>query len=152
MGTSFPTRENTQRSYVNTATGATNHPVRSWGADHWASRVSQATYLNWVVGNAILPAVDPDPNHEGIQKVDRTTVPELRELTVLATGLNTALDNCEGGLSPLGVSEGGLALDLNPNQIGAAQNGTHFEQIYQRAILAYRMPSRPLTTPRMSHA
>ncbi len=85
-----PTRENTQRSYVNTATGATNHPVRSWGADHWASRVSQATYLNWVVGNAILPAVDPDPNHEGIQKVDRTTVPELRELTVLATGLNTA--------------------------------------------------------------
>ncbi len=29
-----------------------------------------------------------------------------------------------------------MALDLNPNQIGAAQNGTHFEQIYQRAILA----------------
>ena len=131
-----PARENTQRSYVDTSTGMTNHPVRTWGADHWASRVSQGTYVNWVVGNAILPAVDPDPNHEGIQKVDRTTVPELRELALLAAGLNTAVDNCEGGLSPLGISEGGLALDLNPNQIGAAQNGTHFEQIYQRAILA----------------
>ena len=131
-----PTRVNTQRRYVDTATGATNHPVRTWGADHWGSRVAQGTFLNWVVGNAILPATDPDPNHEGIQKVDRTTVPELRELTVLAAGLNTAMDNCEGGLSPLGISEGGLALDLNPNQIGAAQNGTHFEQIYQRAILA----------------
>jgi hypothetical protein len=131
-----PSRENTQRSYVDTSTGMTNHPVRTWGADHWASRVAQGTYVNWVVGNAILPAVDPDPNHEGIQKVDRMTVPELRELALLAAGLNTAVDNCEGGLSPLGISEGGLALDLNPNQIGAAQNGTHFEQIYQRAMLA----------------
>ncbi|MEY3275786.1 MAG: hypothetical protein RL153_1052, partial [Verrucomicrobiota bacterium] len=133
-----PTRENRQRGYVDTATGTTNHPVQAWGADHWASRVAQGTLLNWLVGNAILPAVDPDPNHQGIQKVDRTTVPELRELTVLATGLNTAVDNCEGGLSPLGISEGGLVLDLNPNQIGAAQNGTHFEQVYERAIRALR--------------
>ena len=29
-----------------------------------------------------------------------------------------------------------MAFDLNPNQIGAAQNGTHFEQIYQRAVVA----------------
>ena len=129
-----PIRENTQRSFVDAATGATNHPVRVWGADHWASRVAQGTFLNWVVGNAILPAVDPNPTHEGIQKVDRTTVPELVELTTLAAGLNTALDNCEGGLSPLGISEGGLALDLNPNQVVGGQNGTHFEQIYQRAV------------------
>mgnify|MGYP000656178225 CR=1 FL=1 len=32
----------------------------------------------------MLPAVDPDPSHEGIQKIDRTTVPELKELTTAA--------------------------------------------------------------------
>ncbi|MEI6343185.1 MAG: hypothetical protein WCR07_14635, partial [Verrucomicrobiota bacterium] len=133
-----PVRENTQRSFVDTATGATNHPVRTWGADHWASRVAQGTYLNWVVGNAILPAIDPDPTHEGIQKVDRTNVPELRELAMLAAGLNTSVDSCEGGLSPLGISEGGLALDINPNQIGGTTGGTHFDQVYQRAIQALK--------------
>lgn len=129
-------RENTQRSYVRVTDGATVHPVRAWGLDHWASRVGQGTYLNWVVGNAILPDEDPNPNHEGIQKVDRTTVPELRELAVLAQGLQTALDNAEGGLSPLGIPEDGLVFDLNPNLVVGVIGGTHFEQIFQRATAA----------------
>ncbi len=131
-----PTRENTQRSYVNVADGGTNHPVRAWGLDHWASRVGQGTYLDWVAGNAILPDVDPIPTHEGIQKVDRTTVPELQELATVAAGLQTALDNAEGGLSPLGIPKDGLAFDLNPNAVVGADNGTHFEQVYQRARAA----------------
>ncbi len=131
-----PMRENAQRQYVSVTDGTTNHPVRAWGLDHWATRVGQGTYLDWVVGNAIVPDVDPVPTHEGIQKVDRTTVPELRELAVLATGLQTALDNAEGGLSPLGIPEGGLAFDLNPNAVVGNDNGTHFEQIYQRAKVA----------------
>lgn len=130
------TRENAQRSYVNAADGSTNHTVRNWGADHWASRVGQGTYLNWVVGNAILPDVDPIPTHEGIQKVDRTTVPELAELVLVGNGLQTALDNAEGGLSPLGVPEDGLAFDVNPNAIVGVDGGAHFEQIYQRATKA----------------
>ncbi len=132
------TRENTQRNYVNVTDGGTNHPVRAWGLDHWASRVGQGTYLDWVVGNAILPEVDPIPTHEGIQKVDRTTVPELRELATLANGLQTTLDNAEGGLSPLGIPEGGLAFDLNPNLVVGVVGGTHFEQIYQRATAALK--------------
>ena len=36
---------------------------------------------------------DPDPDHEGIQKIDRTTVPELEELVALSADLQTALDN-----------------------------------------------------------
>ncbi len=128
-------RENTQRSYVN-IDGDTTHPVRAWGLDHWASRVGQGTYLNWVVGNAILPDVDPISTHEGIQKVDRTTVPELKELTTVADGLQTALDNAEGGLSPLGIPEGGLVFDLNPNLVVGVIGGTHFEQVYQRATAA----------------
>ena len=132
------TRENTRRTYTNAATGQVQNTVRQWGADHWATRVGQGNYLNWLAGNAILPAVDPDPTHEGIQKVDRTTVPELRELAEMARGMETAMDNCEGGLSPLGVSEGGMALDLNPNLIMGWDGGSHFEQVYDRAMKALR--------------
>lgn len=128
------TRVNPQRSYV--SAGVTNNPVRYWGLDHWATRVGEGAYLNWVVGNAILPDVDPIPTHEGIQKIDRTTVPELQTLVTTATGLQTALDNAEGGLSPLGVPENGMAFDINPNQVTADGNGTHFEQIYSRATAA----------------
>jgi hypothetical protein len=129
-----PSRVNTQRSY--TTTEGTRNPERFWGMDHWASRVGQGAYLHWMVGNAILPHEDPDPTHEGIQKVDRTTVPELREIATLAEGLQTAMSNAEGGLSPLGIPEGGLAFDINPYLVAGAQEGTHFEQVYNRATRA----------------
>jgi hypothetical protein len=129
-----PTRVNPRRTY-HTDTGSRN-PERFWGLDHWASRVGQGTYLHWIAGNAILPYQDPDPTHEGIQKVDRTTVPELKELATLAAGLQTALDNAEAGQSPLGIPEGGLAFDINPALVTSSENGTHFEQIYTRATSA----------------
>jgi hypothetical protein len=69
------TRDNVARSVPTT---------RHWGVDHWATRTAMGAYFNWTVGNAILPATDPDPSHEGIQKVDRTTVPELSELPATA--------------------------------------------------------------------
>ncbi len=130
------TRENTRRTYTDSATGSTRTSVRRWGADHWATRAGQGNYLNWLAGNAILPAVDPDPTHEGIQKVDRTTVPELREMAETARALETAMDNCEGGLSVLGISESGMAMDLNPNAVVGQEGGTHFEQVYERAVRA----------------
>jgi hypothetical protein len=40
------------------------------------------------------------------------------------------------GLSPLGIPEDGLAFDINPYRGGRRQNGTHFEQLYQRAKAA----------------
>jgi len=119
-----------------TKTNSQTQRMRYWGADHWAARTGQGAYLNWVVGNAMLPDVDPNPLHEGIQKVDRTTVPELAELTTLATDVQTALDNAEGGLNPLGMPEGALALDIDPNVVVGTDNGTHFEQIYGRAKVA----------------
>ncbi len=133
-----PTRVNTQRHYIADSDGSTNNPTRHWGLDHWASRVGQGAYLNWVVGNAMLPDVDPIPTHEGIQKVDRTTVPELKELALIADGLQTALENAEGGLSPLGIPEDGLAFDIDPNAVVGSTSGTHFEQVYDRATAALR--------------
>ncbi len=118
-----------------TATNTTRQvpTTRHWGVDQWASRTMQATYFNWAIGNAILPAVDPDPTHEGIQKVDRTTVPELLELPETAQGIQLSLDNAEAHATPLGLSAGSLAFDINPNQVVGANSQTHFEQIYDRA-------------------
>jgi len=107
--------------------------TRYWGVDHWGNRTGQGEFINWVVGNAILPAVDPNPAHEGIQKIDRTTVPELTELATMANDLQTALDNAEAGLTPLGLPQGSLAMDINPNVVVGPDNGTHFDQIYGRA-------------------
>ena len=128
------TRVNAQRSYV--SLGGTNNVTRYWSLDHWATRSVQGAYLSWVVGNAIVPAQDPNPLHEGIQKIERSRVPELAELAVTAEGLQTALDNAEGGLSPLGIPEGGIAFDLNPAVVVGTDNGTHFEQVYQRTKTA----------------
>ena len=115
---------------ANSQTGRT----RRWGMDHWATRTGQGAYVNWVVGNAILPDEDPNPNHEGIQKIDRTTVPELTELPRIMDALQTNLNNAESGLTPLGLPDGGIAFDIDPAEVASGR--THFEQIYDRAIKA----------------
>lgn len=124
----FSTRTNT------TAKGPNR--VRHWGMDHWATRTGQGAYVNWVLGNTILPEVDSDPTHEGIQKIDRSTVPELKELASVMESLQLALDNAEGDNTPLGLPDNSIAFDINPTKIVQAENGTHFEQIYDRAKVA----------------
>lgn len=99
-------------------------------------RTGQGSLVSWVIGNAILPTVDPDPTHEGIQKIDRTTVPELSELVTTGAELQTAMDNAEGRLTPLGLAQGSLAFDLNPNTVVGAEPQTHFEQVFARAKVA----------------
>ncbi|MBT7534991.1 MAG: hypothetical protein HN610_05455, partial [Verrucomicrobia bacterium] len=108
--------------------------TRYWGTDHWATRTGQGAYLNWVMGNAILPDVDPDPSHEGIQKVDRTTVPELIELAYTLEDLQVGLDNAEAHLSPLGMPEDSIAFDINPQEVAGHDGHTHFEQTLERAM------------------
>lgn len=119
-------------------TRASNKRTRQWGMDQWASRTAQGAYYNWVVGNAILPDVDPDPTHEGIQKVDRTTVPELQQLPVVVDSLQIDLDNAEAGLTPLGFPETSIPFDLNPDTIVNSSRTTHFEQIFNRAKVALK--------------
>ena len=128
------TRTNTSRTLKNGPDES--KPVREWGLDQWASRTQQGSYLNWIVGNAILPAEDPDKSHEGIQKIDRTTVPELGELVATGAALQTAMDHAEGRLTPLGLTPGSLVFDLNPNTVVGAEPQTHFDQVYNRAKVA----------------
>jgi len=107
-----------------------------WALDQWASRTEQGAYLNWVVGNAILPDHDTNTAHTGIQKVDRTTVTELLELPKLASSLQTDMDNADAGISPLGVPQDGIAFDIDPNAVLGSDGQTHFEQIYDRTLVA----------------
>ena len=113
--------------------------TRYWGADHWACRVGQGEYINWVVGNSLLPAVDPNPLDYGVQKVDRMTVPELTELPTFAISLQNGMDNAEAHLNPLGLPENTVSFDINPDLVtGTPQTSPqpHFEQIYNRAVAA----------------
>lgn len=126
-------------TWSNLKDGKTSSGVtRRWGVDDWAVRGWQGAYFNWITGNSMLPAVDPDPSHEGIQKIDRTTVPELSQLISHATAIQQSLTNAEGRLNPLGLANGSLAFDLFPPQDSGDMWTTHFEQIYARATAALR--------------
>jgi hypothetical protein len=115
---------------VNPRTGVT----RNQGLDEWVARSAQGSFLNWVAGNALLPARDTDPNHSGVQIIDRTTVPELGQLVAAASSFQTTIDNANARLNPLGLSPGAIAFDISPSKLQAGES--HFEQIYQRALRA----------------
>ena len=118
--------------------------VRHQGLDETASRSTQGAFFHWIVGNAMLPDVDDNPNHSGVQIVDRTTVPDLHELPSLALSYQTTMDSANGRLNPLGLAPGAIAFDLDPywnNSQGQELSGvdrgaSHYEQISARALRA----------------
>jgi hypothetical protein len=123
------------RTATNTQTGVT----RKWGLKEEISRSTQGALFNWAVANAVLP--DVDNYHTGIQKIDRTTVPELALLPAAADSLQTTLDNANAHLNPLGLSPGSIAFDIDPyfasslgQELSRYQGMSHFAQIYDRAL------------------
>jgi len=112
----------------NKNTGQTRH----WGTDEWASRVYQGAYYNWVSANAMLP--DIDSVNEGIQKIDRTTVPEIKELITSANQVFSLSSYEQAHLNPLGLTADAMAFDISPSELAAGKS--HFEQIYDRATQA----------------
>jgi hypothetical protein len=105
---------------------------RAWGFAEWASRTGQGAYIDWVVGNAILPDKDDNPAHTGVEKIDRTTVLGLHEVTSHFIDIQEQVDAADIGLSPLGLATNVLPFDIDPAEID--KGNTHFEQIYQRAV------------------
>lgn len=112
----------------NPNTGRTRH----WGTDEWASRVFQGAYYNWVAGNAMLP--EKDTVNEGIEKVDRTTVPELNELVASAAEVLNLSFGEQAHLNPLGLAADSMSFDVSPAEM--AEGRSHFEQLYDRAVKA----------------
>jgi len=131
------TRSNPNRVY--TQGGESLETTRYWGVDHWANRTGIGAYVNWVVGNGMLPAFDLDPTHEGIQKIDRTTVSELSQIVLVSSELQQTMDTVEAGMTPLGVSDDSIIFDINPNLIlggGGDPVKSHYEQIHDKAVKA----------------
>jgi hypothetical protein len=120
--------ENLNDGRVNGTTGTTRH----WGVDEWAARGAQGAYFNWVVGNAIVPT--EDNVNEGIQKIDRSTVPELEAIAMASENIQKQLEAADARVNPLDLSEGSLLFDISPSDL--ADGKTHFEQVYERAVAA----------------
>ena len=130
------TRTNDRRSYDG-IDGSVKNPTRFWGQDHWAARAGSGSYINWVVGNSMIPDVDPDPNHEGIQKIDRSTVLELSEIADLGRELQLVADSAASGVNPLGLPEDTVPFDIDPTfiEVGSGIQGNgHMDQVYEKAV------------------
>ena len=87
-----------------------------------------------MVGNAILRARDPIPDNTGILRIDRTTVPELREIPVAFRTIEAQADTADRGMNPLGLATDVVPFDISPTDID--DGITHFEQVYSRAVAA----------------
>ncbi|MCW5558971.1 MAG: hypothetical protein KIT22_14215, partial [Verrucomicrobiae bacterium] len=108
---------------------------RAWGVTEWGWRAGSGAYFDWLAGNAILPA--NDPQHTGIEKIDRTTVPELAQISSAADQIQAVLDAADRGYNPLGIPPDAVMFDLNPDAMGGDFTAkTHFEQVYERALAA----------------
>jgi hypothetical protein len=97
-------------------------------------RAGQGAYLDWVIGNAVLPDVDPDGSHTGIRKVDRSTVPELANIPSAFNDIQAQIDAADSGLNPVGVAQNAVPFDISPSELSGTNAKGHFEQIYSRAV------------------
>ena len=122
-------------------TDATN-PARAWGVSEWAHRSGFGAYVDWAVGNAILPddAADGSPLDapENLDQIERLGA--LDEITMVSDGLyeiQVAMDEANSGANPLGFDSDAISFDINPFFEGASWDGkTHFEQTYENALEA----------------
>lgn len=109
---------------------------RAWGVYEWGQRAATAAYFDWAVGNALLPA--SDAAHEGIQKVDRSTVGGLGVLAGNGALIQAKMESADRGYNPLGLDPNVVPFDIDPVRVDRASvnPATHFEQIYERAVSA----------------
>lgn len=115
---------------------------RAWGLGDWASRAGQAAYYDWAVANSLLldtltnmtQVGGQDVPPQGIQKIDRASTPELREIAASFRDIQAQVDSADGGLNPLGLARNVVPFDIDPSGIDAGK--THFEQVYDRALQA----------------
>jgi hypothetical protein len=84
------------------------------------------------VGNAILP--EEDLVNEGIQKIDRSTVPELDAIAKASEQIQLHLEAADARVNPLDLTEDSILFDISPADL--ADGETHFEQIFKRATAA----------------
>lgn len=112
-------------SYPDTA-----NPDRAWGMQDWAQRAGQGAYFDWAVATALLD--DDDSENEGIERVDRGTVPALQQIVSAYGRMQQLLDNAGAGLNPLGLSTNVVPFGIdapNPNNPNESGRLSHYEQV-----------------------
>jgi len=107
------------------------NPERAWSLPDWSSRAGQGALFDWVTANALLPDVDPNPQHTGIQKIDRVSIRELSEIVEAYGDIQEHADQADSGRNPLGLAANVVPFDLDPGAIAAGK--THFDQVNERA-------------------
>lgn len=108
-------------------------PTRAWGVVDWGRRAGQGAFFDWVMANALIP--EEDLAHQGIQKIDRSTVTEIGEISRQYQAIQTKVDEADQLLNPLGLAKGVVPFDINPSLVMHPTAGkTHFEQVYERAV------------------
>ena len=126
---------------------------RAWDVAGWASRAGQGAYFDWLTCNSLM--VDTLTNFtqlgdetsfaeqggavSGLNKIDRTTVPDLDSLAVVAKSIQADIDNADGALNPLGLDDMAIPFDLSASDFDDGK--THFEQVYDRAVAAIQNAS-----------
>jgi len=85
---------------------------------------------------SISPAIEGPPAvpPQGIQKIDRASVVELREIAGILTRIQTEADKADQGLNPLGLVKNMIPFDIDPVKLDGGES--HFEQIFDRAVTA----------------
>jgi hypothetical protein len=106
---------------------------RAWSMTEWSQRAGQGALFDWLVANAVLPDVDPNPNHTGIQKIERANIRELPEIAEAYRQIQEQTDQSDQGNNPLGLANNVVPFDIDPGSITATGGKTHFEQIADRA-------------------
>jgi hypothetical protein len=128
-------------SYVDSAampwqTQPDTDPERAWSLSDWSCRAGQGALFDWVTANALLPDVDPNPNHTGIQKIERRNIRELGEIAEAYRRIEEQSDEADQGRNPLGLANNVVPFDIDPSAIASGR--THFEQVNERAIEALK--------------
>jgi|GEM_PF-1149119 len=104
---------------------------RAWGVSGWARRAGMGAYFDWVTANSIIPAEDNDPDHQGIEKIERKNILGLNEIITHFVDIQGQIDEADRGLNPLGLASGVVPFDIDPDAVDRGE--THFEQVYERA-------------------
>ena len=107
--------------------------TQAFGYGEWAVRTMLGGLCNWVTINAIVPPVQSEQSNTetGLNKIDRSTVPQLGELCTLVDRVQQKVNALDAGLNPLGLSQNAVPMDIDPDEL-AAKN-SHFDQILERA-------------------
>ncbi len=119
-------------------------PARAWGVSEWSQRAGQGALFDWAVANALFPEdadnATPVNDPENLDRIDRLGAQdEVGEISLALVDIQLAADESNGGVNPLGFDADAIAFDLDPAylEVGSGIQGeTHFEQIYDRALIA----------------